>query len=51
LSKELAEACRVIKLSLGEVENPFSRIIKLLQADLLESFADKLKIIDKLLEP
>jgi hypothetical protein len=51
LSKELAEACRVIKLSLGEAENPFSKIIKLLQADLLESFADKLKIIDKLLEP
>ena len=51
LSKDLAEACRVIKLSLGEPENPFSKIIKLLQVDLLESFADKLKIIDKLLEP
>lgn len=51
LSKELAEACRVIKLSLGEPGNPFSKIIKLLQLDLLESFADKIKIIDKLLEP
>lgn len=51
LSKELAEACRVIKLSLGEPGNPFSKIIKLLQIDLLESFADKIKIIDKLLEP
>ena len=50
LSKELAEACRVIKLSLCEAENPFSKIIKLLQFDLLESFADKLKVIDKLLE-
>jgi hypothetical protein len=30
LSSELAEACRVIKLSLGEPENPFSKIIKLL---------------------
>lgn len=50
LSQELAEACRVIKLSLCEAENPFSKIIKILQFDLLESFADKLKVIDKLLE-
>ena len=50
LSQELAEACRVIKLSLCEAENPFSKIIKTLQFDLLESFADKLKVIDKLLE-
>ena len=50
LSQELAEACRVIKLSLCEAENPFSKIIKLLQFDLLEIFADKLKVIYKLLE-
>ena len=30
LSSELAEACRVIKLSLGESDNPFSKIIKML---------------------
>jgi len=49
LRPELAEACRVIKLSLGEVDNPFLLIIQMLQRDLLINFADKLRIIDKML--
>lgn len=50
LTPELAEACRVIKLSLSENEHPFLRIIQHLQRDLLASFSEKLRIIDKILQ-
>jgi hypothetical protein len=49
LKPELAEACRVIKMNLSEIENPFHSIIKMFQTDLLTSFSAKMQIIDKML--